>query len=77
MISISIFILECNYYDNTMAPLPKRRHSTRRGGKRKASIVLEIPSLSGGKQNEPYHQPHRAHVEDGYYVYRGKKVAKV
>lgn len=67
--------MEYDYRDKIMAPLPKRRHSTRRGGKRKAAIVLEIPTISG-KQNEPYHQPHRAHVEDGYYVYRGKKVAK-
>lgn len=59
-----------------MAPLPKRRHSTRRGGKRKAAITLEIPTLTGGKNGEPLHQQHRAHVEDGYYVYRGKKIAK-
>ena len=59
-----------------MAPLNKRRHSTRRGGKRKASITLSLPALAGGKNGEPIHAPHRAHVEDGYYVYKGKKIAK-
>lgn len=59
-----------------MTPLPKRRHSTRRGGKRKAAIHLSLPELSGGKDNKPLHIPHRAYIEDGYYVYRGKKIAK-
>jgi ribosomal protein L32 len=58
-----------------MAPLPKRRHSTRRGGKRTASIKLKLPTListDGGILR----QPHRAHIENGYYVYNGKKIAK-
>lgn len=59
-----------------MAPLNKRRHSTRRGGKRKAAITLTLPALIGGKDGQPIRQPHRAHVEDGYYVYNGKKIAK-
>lgn len=59
-----------------MAPLPKRRHSTRRGGKRQAAISLTIPTLTGGKNGEPLHPQHRAHIEDGYYVYKGKKIAK-
>lgn len=59
-----------------MAPLPKRRHSTRRGGKRKASIKLTLKNLTGGTNGEPIHEQHRAYVEDGFYVYRGKKVAK-
>lgn len=59
-----------------MAPLPKRRHSTRRGGKRKAAISLTIPTLVG-KEGETKHLSHRAHIEEGYYVYNGKKIAKV
>jgi len=60
-----------------MTPLPKRRHSTRRGGKRQAAIKLAIPTLTQGKGDEPAHIPHRAYVQDGYLVYRGKKIAKV
>lgn len=59
-----------------MAPLPKRRHSTRRGGKRKAAIKVTLPTLSRSKSGT-LRQPHRAHIEDGYYVYNGKKIAKV
>lgn len=59
-----------------MAPLVKRRHSTRRGGKRKAAIKLSLPTLTRGKNDEPVHQTHRAYVENGYYIYRGKKIAK-
>jgi ribosomal protein L32 len=59
-----------------MAPLTKRRHSTRRGGKRKAAINLTLPTVTRGKGEEPLHIPHRAYKQDGYYVYRGKKIAK-
>lgn len=59
-----------------MAPLPKRRHSTRRGGKRKAALSIDLPTLVGGKDGQIIREPHRAHVEDGYYVYNGKKIAK-
>lgn len=58
-----------------MAPLPKRRHSTRRGGKRTASIKLKLPTLTATESGE-LRQPHRAHIENGYYVYNGKKIAK-
>jgi len=61
-----------------MAPLPKRRHSTRRGGKRKAAISLTLPTTTQGKNNEePIHLTHRAYEQEGYLVYRGKKIAKV
>lgn len=60
-----------------MAPLPKRRHSTRRGGKRKAAIKLVLPTVTKGKGDEPVHLSHRAYEQDGYLVYRGKKIAKV
>lgn len=59
-----------------MTPLPKRRHSTRRGGKRQAAIKLTIPTLSSRK-DEPLHLSHRAFQKDGFYYYNGKKIAKV
>lgn len=59
-----------------MTPLPKRRHSTRRGGKRKASIALELPSVTKGKGEEPLHTSHRAYVKEGFYYYKGVKIAK-
>lgn len=59
-----------------MAPLPKRRHSTRRGGKRKAAIKLGLPTIVAATQTSPAHLSHRAHIEDGYFVYNGKKIAK-
>ena len=60
-----------------MTPLPKRRHSTRRGGKRQAAIKLALPTLTGGKDNVPLHLTHRAYKQDGFFIYNGKKVAKV
>ena len=59
-----------------MTPLPKRRHSTRRGGKRKAAIKLVLPTLSGGTLDVPLHVAHRAYEKDGYFYYNGKKIAK-
>ncbi|MCX8008680.1 MAG: 50S ribosomal protein L32 [Patescibacteria group bacterium] len=59
-----------------MAPLTKRRHSTRRGGKRKAAIKLSLPTVTKGKGDEPAHYPHRAYEQDGFLMYRGKKIAK-
>lgn len=57
-----------------MAPLVKRRHSTRRSGKRKAAISLSLPTLT--KKEGILHLSHRAVIEDGYYVYNGKKLKK-
>jgi ribosomal protein L32 len=57
-----------------MAPLVKRRHSTRRGGKRKAAIHLDLPTLTS--KEGVVHLSHRATIEDGYYVYNGKKIKK-
>lgn len=59
-----------------MAPLTKRRHSTRRGGKRKAAIKLSLPTVTKGKGDEPLHVPHRAYIQDGYLMYKGEKIAK-
>lgn len=54
-----------------MVPLPKRRHSTRRGGKRQASISFTLPTIQREAESENYHTPHRAYKKDGKLVYRG------
>jgi len=43
-----------------MAAVPKRRHSTRRQGKRRASIKLKIPNLSRCPKCGALKQPHIA-----------------
>jgi len=56
-------------------PLPKRRHSNSRSGKRRAHDALMPPDLSPCPQcNEPK-PPHRACPGCGYY--RGRQVLKV
>jgi large subunit ribosomal protein L32 len=55
-----------------MVPLPKRRHSTRRGGKRKAAIKLALPGLMACKQCGKLMLPHRVCHACGYYD--GKQV---
>lgn len=50
-----------------MAPLPKRRHSTRRGGKRKAAIKLEITGLVKCPKCGAWKLPHRVCADCGYY----------
>ncbi|MBI4064782.1 50S ribosomal protein L32 [Candidatus Gottesmanbacteria bacterium] len=55
-----------------MAPLPKRRHSTRRGGKRKAAIFLKLPTLVRCPQCGTQKPPHRVCNVCGYY--NGKPV---
>jgi ribosomal protein L32 len=59
-----------------MTPLPKRRHSTRRGGKRQAAIKLTLPTVAGGSIDVPIHVSHRAYEKEGYFYYNGKKIAK-
>lgn len=54
-----------------MVPLPKRRHSTRRGGKRKASIVFTLPTIQMEEGSAEFHLPHRAYKKDGKLVYKG------
>jgi len=57
-----------------MTPLPKRRHSTRRGGKRKAAIKLNISALSlCSNCHKPKH-PHTICPNCGFY--NGKEVEK-
>ncbi|MBI2404686.1 50S ribosomal protein L32 [Candidatus Gottesmanbacteria bacterium] len=50
-----------------MAPLPKRRHSTRRGGKRKAAIKLGLPGLARCAQCGAVKLPHVVCQNCGYY----------
>lgn len=50
-----------------MAPLPKRRHSSQRGGKRKAAIKLALGTLSKCPQCGGLKLPHRVCPNCGYY----------
>lgn len=50
-----------------MTPLPKRRHSTRRGGKRKASITLSLRGLSKCPNCGSLRIPHRVCDNCGFY----------
>ncbi len=50
-----------------MAPLPKRRHSTRRGGKRKAAIKLGLLGLIKCPQCGALKLPHRVCPNCGTY----------
>lgn len=55
-----------------MAPLPKRRHSTRRGGKRKAAIKLGLLGLAVCANCKAMILPHRVCPNCGFY--NGKQV---
>lgn len=57
-----------------MTPLPKRRHSTRRGGKRKAAIKFALLGLILCPQCGKPRIPHRVCKACGYY--NGKEVVK-
>ncbi|OGG30736.1 50S ribosomal protein L32 [Candidatus Gottesmanbacteria bacterium RIFCSPLOWO2_01_FULL_49_10] len=50
-----------------MAPLPKRRHSTRRGGKRVAAIRLLLPQFVKCAQCGALRRPHRVCRHCGSY----------
>ncbi len=50
-----------------MAPLPKRRHSTRRGGKRQAAISLKTLGLIKCPNCGSFRLPHRVCRKCGYY----------
>jgi len=51
-----------------MVPLPKRRHSTRRGGKRKAAIKIKIPRLMKCANCGNPKLPHRVCPTCGFYA---------
>ncbi|MFH0871171.1 MAG: 50S ribosomal protein L32 [bacterium] len=55
-------------------PLPKRRHSNSRSGKRRAHDALTIPNASACPQCHEPKLPHRACPHCGYY--RGRQVVK-
>lgn len=57
-----------------MAPLPKRRHSTRRGGKRQAAIKLDLLGLVKCPNCGSLRLPHRVCKNCGYYD--GKEIIK-
>ncbi|OGG01830.1 50S ribosomal protein L32 [Candidatus Gottesmanbacteria bacterium RBG_16_52_11] len=57
-----------------MTPLPKRRHSTRRGGKRKASIRQKLTGLVPCKNCSSMIRPHRICPNCGFY--NGKEILK-
>ncbi|OGG30585.1 50S ribosomal protein L32 [Candidatus Gottesmanbacteria bacterium RIFCSPLOWO2_01_FULL_46_9] len=57
-----------------MTPLPKRRHSTRRGGKRKAAIKLSLAGLLVCAHCGKKRFPHRVCPSCGYY--EGREVVK-
>jgi large subunit ribosomal protein L32 len=58
-----------------MAPLPKRRHSTRRQGKRRNAIEIEFTEFDKCKNCGKSVQPHRACRYCGFY--NGKLSLKI
>ncbi|OGD10620.1 50S ribosomal protein L32 [Candidatus Amesbacteria bacterium RIFOXYB1_FULL_44_23] len=55
-----------------MTPLTKKRHSTARQGKRRASIKLTLPTLVACSN---CHKPTRSHAACSYcHFYKGQKV---
>lgn len=60
-----------------MAPLPKRRHSTRRGGKRKAAINYTLFGLTKCGNCNALRVGHRVCPHCGYYDGREVVKAKV
>jgi len=57
-----------------MTPLPKRRHSTRRGGKRQAAIKLVATTINKCPQCGSMKRPYTICPKCGYY--NGKEVIK-
>jgi large subunit ribosomal protein L32 len=57
-----------------MTPLPKRRHSTRRGGKRKAAIKLSLPTVAICEHCGATKKPHTVCAACGYY--NGKSIVE-
>jgi len=57
-----------------MTPLPKRKHSTRRQGKKWAAFSLPLPNLSACPQCGELKPPHRVCPKCGYY--KGREVFK-
>ncbi|PIU03636.1 50S ribosomal protein L32 [Candidatus Shapirobacteria bacterium CG08_land_8_20_14_0_20_39_18] len=50
-----------------MTPLPKRRHSTRRSGKRRASQKIGLPNLSACSNCGALKPAHQVCPKCGYY----------
>ncbi|MEK9201091.1 MAG: 50S ribosomal protein L32 [Patescibacteria group bacterium] len=55
-----------------MTPLPKRRWSTRRQGKRRATIGIDLPTLTKCTNCKELTRPHMACAHCGFY--KGAKV---
>ncbi len=60
-----------------MTPLPKRRHSTRRGGKREAAIKKLVVSVEKCPKCHAMKRTHRACPSCGYYDGRLVRVPKL
>jgi large subunit ribosomal protein L32 len=52
-------------------PVPKRKHSTRRKGKRRAAIKLDLPQLINCPQCQQPKKPHQVCPNCGFY--KGEK----
>lgn len=50
-----------------MTPLPKRRHSTRRGGQREAAIKVKLNNLEPCPRCKALKKPHRVCPSCGFY----------
>lgn len=57
-------------------PNPKRRHSQQRTKKRRTHYKADAPTLSTDSTTGVIHVRHRAHVNEGKLIYKGKVVAE-
>jgi len=57
-------------------PNPKRRHSQQRSAKRRTHYKAESVTLSKDTATGELHLRHRAHVNEGKLMYKGKVVAE-
>jgi large subunit ribosomal protein L32 len=57
-------------------PNPKRRHSQQRSAKRRTHYKAKTVTLSKDSTTGELHVRHRAHVNEGKLMYKGKVVAE-
>lgn len=57
-------------------PNPKRRHSQQRSAKRRTHYKAEAATLSTDSMTGELHLRHRAHVNEGKLIYKGRVVAE-
>jgi len=58
-----------------MGALPKRKHSTRRKGKRRAAISFSLPRLIHCSNCQELIRPHQACPKCGFY--KGEEIIKI